>query len=345
MVGIDLLLLIAAILVIISILIAKIFHNIDIPTMLLFIGVGIVAGSEGIGGLEFADYDLARSIGIIALIFILFSGGLDTDWNSSRKVLFPSIILSTVGVLITSLIIGLFVMLLFDSSLIWGILVGAIISSTDAAAVFSIISNRNIGLKGRLKPLLEFESGSNDPMAVFLTIGMIELIIHPEKSFWEIILLFVIQMGLGGILGIIGGRLLGIIINKINLFYEGLYPIFTLAFILFIYSLTAVFQGSGFLAIYLAGIVLGNMDFVHKRSLKRFFDGFSVLSHITMFLTLGLLLFPSDLLEVAGIGLLLSLIIILLARPLAVFLTLFPFGFSTKEKLFVSWVGLKGLCP
>ena len=345
MIAIDYLLLIGSVLVLTSIVFAKLLDNIGVPTLLLFIGVGMLAGSEGFGGIYFNDASLAQSIGIISLLFILFSGGLDTNWSESKQVLKPAFILATAGVLLTAVIIGIFVMFIFNTSFLWGMLIGSIISSTDAAAVFSILRVGNIGLKDKLKPLLELESGSNDPMAVFLTIGTIELLLSPDKSFSSLILIFVFQIGLGILLGLGGGKIMAYFVNKLKFFYEGIYPVFALSLAMLIYSLTAVIGGSGFLAIYIAGIILGNVQFVHKKALIRFFDGLAVLSQITMFLALGLLVYPSRLVEVIGLGLLLSGILIFIARPLSVFITLIPFKFSLKEKLFTSWVGLRGAVP
>ena len=345
MATIDILLLIGTILIIASILIAKLFHNIGIPTLLLFILVGMLAGSEGIGGIYFDDAQLAQSIGIIALVLILFSGGLDTNWSESKVVLKPALFLATVGVFITAIIIGIFVMLIFNTSFLWGLLIGSIISSTDASAVFSILRTGNIELKGKIKPLLELESGSNDPMAVFLTIGTIDLLLLPDGTFLHIASIFFIQLGVGSVLGFLGGKLMVYLINKLNFFYEGIYPVFALSIALFIYSLTSVIGGSGFLAIYIAGIILGNANFIHKRTLVRFFDGLSVLGQIAMFLSLGLLVFPSDLTRIMGVGLLLSGILIFIARPISIFITLIPFKFNIKEKIFASWVGLRGAVP
>lgn len=345
MATIDILLLIGATLIIASILIAKMLHNIGIPTLLLFILVGMLAGSEGIGGIYFDDAQLAQSIGIISLVLILFSGGLDTNWSESRIVLKPSLLLATVGVLITALVIAISVMLIFKTTFLWGLLIGSIISSTDASAVFSILRTGNLELKGKIKPLLELESGSNDPMAVFLTIGTIDLILMPGGTVLHIISIFFLQAGIGAALGFSGGKLMTYLINKLNLFYEGLYPVFALSIALLIYSLTSVIGGSGFLAIYIAGIILGNANFVHKRTLIRFFDGLSVLGQIAMFLSLGLLVFPSDLIRITGVGLLLSAILIFVARPVSIFITLFPFKFNIKEKIFASWVGLRGAVP
>jgi cell volume regulation protein A len=343
--SIDYLLLIGAVLILISIISAKFFHNIGIPTLLLFIGVGMLAGSEGLGGIYFDDAKLAQSIGIISLVFILFSGGLETNWSESKQILKPAFLLASLGVLLTATIIGLFIMWILDTSFLWGFLVGSIISSTDAAAVFSVLRAGNINLKSRLKLLLEFESGSNDPMAIFLTIGTIELLLAPETSFLNLILLFSLQIGLGAGIGIIGGNLIVYLLNRLNFLTEGIYPIFALAISILVYSLTAVLGGSGFLAIYIAGIIMGNMQFIHKKSLIRFFDGLAVLSQIAMFLTLGLLVFPSELLKVVGVGLLLSFILIFVARPISVFLTLLPFKLPFKEKVFTSWVGLRGAVP
>lgn len=345
MATIDLLLLIGAILIIISILIAKVFHNIGIPRMLLFIVVGMLAGSEGIGGIYFDDALLAQSIGIIALVFILFSGGLDTNWTESKAIFKPAFLLATIGVLITAIVIGICVMLILNTSFLWGLLVGSIVSSTDAAAVFSVLRSGNLELKGKLKPLLELESGSNDPMAVFLTIGTIDLLLLPDGTFLHIAFIFLNQVGFGIVLGFLGGKAMVYLINKINFFYEGVYTIFALSIALLIYSLTSVIGGSGFLAIYIAGIILGNVGFVHKKTIIRFFDGLSWLSHIAMFLTLGLLVFPSDLIPIIGIGFLLSAILIFIARPVSIFITLVPFKFNLKEKVFISWIGLRGAVP
>lgn len=345
MITIDYLLFIASILIIISILFTKLLDNIGIPTLLLFIGVGILAGSEGIGGIFFNNTSLAQSIGILALVFILFSGGLSTSWHDSKKIIKPAISLATIGVLITAFTIAVFVMLIFKTSFLWGLLIGSVISSTDAAAVFSILSSNNIGLKNNLKPLLELESGSNDPMAVFLTIGTIELILAPQKTIFNLILFFLLQMGLGTLIGILGGKLMVFLTNKLKLFYEGIYPVFTLAMAALIYSLTSVLEGSGFLAVYIAGIIMGNSQFIQKKTVIRFFDGLSMLSQISMFLTLGLLVFPSQIIKIYGLGLLLSIVLIFLARPLSVFISLLPFKFNFKEKLFISWIGLRGAVP
>lgn len=342
---IEFYILIIAILILISTLLAKALDNVGVPTLLLFIGVGMLAGSEGPGGIYFDNTALTQSIGIVALMFILFAGGLDTDWKSAKNILGPAFSLATVGVIITAGIIGVIIHLVFNVDLLLGILIGSIISSTDAAAVFSILRSKNVSLKGDMKPLLELESGSNDPMAVFLTIGTIQLINHPATNIWEIVLMFFSQMGIGAVTGFLLGKVMIFSINKLRFSYEGVYPVFALSVCMITFSLTNVIGGSGFLAIYVAGIIIGNGEFIHKKSLIRFFDGLSVLSQIMMFLTLGLLVFPSKLLNIIGIGFLIAFALMLVARPISVFITLIPFKFNLKEKLFISWVGLRGAVP
>ena len=343
--GIDYLLLTGAILLLISILIAKSLDKIGIPTLLLFIGIGMLAGSEGLGGIYFDDPSLAQSIGIIALVFILFSGGLDTNWKETKITIKPAFTLATLGVVITAVIIALFVMLIFKTTFLWGLLVGSIISSTDAAAVFSILRVGNVNLKNDLQPTLELESGSNDPMAVFLTVGTIELLLNADKSFFDLLLYFVLQFAIGALIGLTFGKLMVYLINKLKFSYEGVYPVFALAICFLIYSIPPVIGGSGFLAIYIAGIIVGNSKIVHQKALVRFFDGLAVLSQIAMFLTLGLLVFPSRLMDVLWTGLLVSAILIFVARPISVFITLIPFKYNLKEKTFISWVGLRGAVP
>jgi potassium/hydrogen antiporter len=342
---IDFLLLSGSLLVIISLIIAKFSDNIGVPTLLLFIIVGMLAGSEGPGGIYFDDASLAQSVGIIALIFILFSGGLDTNWMETRLAVKPALLLSTTGVFLTALIVALFITIIFQVDFMWGFLIGSIISSTDAAAVFSILRTRKITFKGELRPLLEFESGSNDPMAIFLTIGSIEILRNPETGFFAILLMFIMQMGIGGAMGFALGKLIVYSINKIKFNYGGIYPVYVIAMSLLVYSATAVLGGSGFLAVYIAGIIVGNSIIVHKNGTKRFFDGLAVLSQISMFLTLGLLVFPSELMDITFTGLLIALILIVIARPASVFLSLMFFKFGVKEKLLISWIGLRGAVP
>ncbi len=343
--GLDYLLISGAILIILSIALAKIFDNLGVPTLILFLTLGMLAGSEGIGGIYFDDANLAQSIGIIALIFILFSGGLDTNRQDIKPVLFQAISLATIGVFISAVIVGSIAAYLLNIDLKYGLLLGAIISSTDAAAVFNVLRSKNVSLKKNLKPLLELESGCNDPMAIFLTIGIIQFIQEPSTDFWSFLWLFILQFGLGGIVGLSMGQLIVYLMNKIKFDYEGIYPVLFLAFAGMVYAATNIIGGSGFLAVYLAGVIVGNKEFVHKKSLKRFFDGLAWLSQIGMFLTLGLLVFPSKLLAITGIGLILSAVLMFIARPIAVLFSLIFSKIGLKEKLFTSWVGLRGAVP
>jgi len=288
MITIESLLLISSILILLSIGIAKLFHNLGVPTLIIFIGIGMLAGSEGPGGIYFNDPILAQSIGIIALIIILFAGGLETKWSSVKNIVAPAAWLATAGVLFTAISLGLFISYIFNLSLLTGLLIASIISSTDAAAVFSILRSKNISLKGEIQPLLELESGSNDPMAVFLTIGIIQLILIPEKNIFDIILFFFFQMGLGAVIGFISGKLIVFLLNRLKFSYEGIYPVFLLSFIVMTFGITAYFNGSGFLAVYILGIITANNLFVQKRDMTSLFHELTWLSHIAMFVTLGL---------------------------------------------------------
>lgn len=335
----------AAGLLLISVLVSKISDRFGVPALLLFLGLGMLAGSDGPGGIYFDNPAIAQFIGVIALVLILFSGGLDTEINQVRAVLKEGVLLSTLGVLITALITGWVCIALLDLPPLVGLLMGAIVSSTDAAAVFSVLRSKGISLKGHLKPLLELESGSNDPMAIFLTVGLIQLIQFPQRSPLNLIGLFFLQMLVGAVIGLLMGRLTVWLINHIRLGYEGLYPVLSLALVFLTFGLTSILGGSGFLAVYLTGIVLGNREFIHRRSLLRFHDGLAWLMQITMFLTLGLLVFPSRLVPVAGSGLLIAAALMLIARPVSIFITLPGRRFNTREKLFLSWVGLRGAVP
>lgn len=339
-------LLLGSILLFISIIASKTSFRFGVPTLLLFLAVGMLAGSEGPGGIYFDDPKLAQFIGIGALTLILFSGGMDTKIESIRPALKNGIALATLGVLITAISVGTFAAWILEIPVVMGMLLGAIISSTDAAAVFSILRTRNVGLKGTLRPLLEFESGSNDPMAYFLTISFVELVMNPETSVFMLIPKFVKGMAIGAACGFGGGKLMTYIINKIKLEVDGLYPVLVLALVFFLFSFTEAIGGNGFLAIYTAGILLGNSNIIHKKSLIKFFDGWSWLMQIILFLTLGLLVFPSQIVPIAGEGLLISIFLILVARPLAVFTTLFfSKDINTRKKFFISWVGLRGAAP
>lgn len=342
---ISIYLLVASLLIGISVFSSKISERFGIPALLIFLGIGMIAGSDGLNIIFFDDYELAQYLGIIALAYILFSGGLDTDWEKVRPIAVPGALLSTVGVLVSALVVGFIATLILDISIYQGILLGAIISSTDAAAVFSVLRSRDIGFKGRLQELIEFESGTNDPMAILLTIGMIQWITIPETNFLSLLGLFSSQMILGLVFGYLFGKAAIWIINHINLDIDGLYQVLALAFAPLVYAITDLLGGSGFLAAYITGLVMGNSTLVHKHSLMNFFDGIGWLMQIGMFLTLGLLVFPTEIIAVSGTGIIVALILIFLARPISIFATLLFSKFSVSEKLLVSWVGLRGAVP
>lgn len=337
--------LIGSLLLLISILAGKTSYKFGVPTLILFLTVGMLAGSEGLGGIHFDDPQLAQFVGIVSLNFILFSGGLDTNWKSIKPVLWHGISLSTLGVLFTALSLGTFVWLITDFTIYEALLLGSIVSSTDAAAVFSILRSKNMALKANLRPTLELESGSNDPMAYFLTIAFLGLVVNQDQSILSIIPLFLKQILIGAALGFAFGKLSKMVINRITLDFEGLYPVLGIALMFVTFSATDRLGGNGFLAVYLSAVYLGNQDLIHKRTIMRFFDGLAWLMQIVLFLTLGLLVFPSDIVPILGLGVLISVFLIFIARPLAVWLSLSPFKMKTRRRWYISWVGLRGAVP
>jgi cell volume regulation protein A len=338
-------LLIGSLLLLISILAGKTSYKFGVPTLVLFLLVGILAGSEGIGKINFDDPQIAQFIGIVALNFILFSGGLDTSWKSIKPVVWQGVSLSTLGVLLTALSVGVFVWFITDFTIYEGLLLGAIVSSTDAAAVFSILRAKNLALKSNLRPTLELESGSNDPMAYFLTIAFLGLVINQDKSIYSIIPLFLQQILIGAALGFLFGKLSKKLINRIRLDFEGLYPVLAIALMFITFSATNFFGGNGFLAVYLSAVYLGNHDIIHKRTIMKMFDGLAWLMQIVLFLTLGLLVYPSQVLPVVGIGIFVSVFLILIARPVSVFISLMFFKMKMRRRFYISWVGLRGAVP
>ncbi|MFP5384685.1 MAG: potassium/proton antiporter [Bacteriovoracia bacterium] len=338
-------LLVVSILLICSVLSSKISSKIGVPTLLLFLGIGMLAGSEGPGGIDFTNYPLAYAIGSICLAIIIFDGGMRTDWKSVQPVLKTGISLSVFGTILTALFTGLFAYSIFNLNLAEAFLLGSIISSTDAAAVFSILKSRNLTLKGHLKKTLEFEAGSNDPIAVFLTVSVLTFITSPEAGIFIFLKLFVTQAILGLICGLFVGKGVQWLINNVGIEYEGLYSVLLLGLIFFLFSLTTLLEGSGFLAVYVAGLVLGNLKILHKESIIKFQDGIAWIAQITVFLTLGLLVFPSNLFEVWKEGLILALFLMFIARPLSVLIAGKGKFFSWREKTLVSWVGLRGVAP
>jgi potassium/hydrogen antiporter len=342
---IENILLVGSLLLFISIIAGKTSYKFGVPTLLLFLAIGMLAGSEGIGGIHFDDPKIAQFIGIVALNFILFSGGLDTNWTSVKPILREGLVLSSIGVLLTAVSLGTFVWWVTDFTIYESMLLGSIVSSTDAAAVFSVLRSKSLALKTNLRSTLEMESGSNDPMAYVLTIAFLTLVIHQDQSIVSIIPLFLQQMIFGGIAGFAFGRLSKFIINKIKLDFEGLYPVLAIALMFITFSATDFVGGNGFLAIYICAVYLGNQDLIHKKTILKMYDGLAWLMQIVLFLTLGLLVFPTEVFPVIGIGLLISLFLIIIARPVSVFLSLIFFKMRLRRRFYISWVGLRGAVP
>ena len=346
-------LLIGSILLFVSILVGKTGYRFGVPSLLLFLLVGMFFGSDGLG-LQFHNAAEAQFIGMVALCVILFSGGMDTGLRHIRPILAPGIVLSTVGVLLTALLTGVFIWWISGMSwsniyfpLTTSLLLAATMSSTDSASVFAILRSQKINLKHNLRPMLELESGSNDPMAYMLTIVLIQLSASAGMGVGEVALSFVVQFAVGALSGYVLGRLAVLMLNRLNIDNQALYPILLLAFVFFTYSFTDLLAGNGYLAVYLAGIVVGNHKIKHRREVLTFMDGLTWLGQIIMFLCLGLLVNPHEMLDVAVVATLIGVFMIVVGRPLSVLLCLLPFGrrFTWRSRLFVSWVGLRGAVP
>jgi len=335
----------AAALMFVSVVSSKLSERFAVPVLLLFLAIGMLAGSEGIGKIYFDNAQLAKSIGIVALIFIIFSGGLDTDWKDTKSIIWPGILLSTLGVLLTAIITGVFAVYILKFTLLQGLLLGSIVSSTDAAAVFAILRSKRISLKKSLKPLLEFESGSNDPMAVFLTLGFIGLLTVRNMNFASLVPRFVMDMGIGALVGFFMAKAIIFFVRNLKLDYGGLYPVVTISLVLFTYTIAVLLKGNGILAVYLAGLGLGQSEFSNKKMIAKFHDGLAWICQIAMFVTLGLLVYPSHIIPLIGAGLLLTVLLMVVARPLSVFLCLLPFKMGPREKSMIAWVGLRGSVP
>lgn len=345
MVSIETILLLAACLLILSVLASKASGKLGVPSLVLFLVIGMLAGSDGPGRIHFDDAYLAQSLGVVALVIILFSGGLATNYKKIRPVIWQGLSLSTLGVLFTAVLVGLFSTYVLGFSAKEGMLLGAIVSSTDAAAVFTVLRSSNVSLKRRTKDLLELESGSNDPMSVFLTTVIIQMLTNPGDGFLDYVPDFFLQMLVGGAVGYGLGRLGVHLLNRIKLEFEGLYLVLVLGWIALVYGLSDYLRGNGFLSVYVAGFVMGNRQFIFKTSIVRFQDGLAWLMQIVMFLVLGLLVYPHRLGGIVGIGSLSAVFLIFIARPVGINLALLFSRVSWRERLLLSWVGLRGAVP
>ena len=339
--------LVAGLLFFLSLIAGTVSERTRIPALLLFLGIGMLAGGDGPGGLPFDDAPFTNWIGTVALAFILFSGGFATRWRDIRPIVVRGVLFSTLGVMLTAVTMAGLIALIPGFSFKDGFLLGAIVSSTDAAAVFSILRTQKLGLKGSLKPLLEFESGSNDPMAVFLTLAVLQWIRAPGAPFGDMLLLFLAQMIFGGVMGVLMGRLACFLIQRLRVENEALYPVWGISIVLATFGLAQSVRGNGYLAVYVCGVVMGEGDFLYKYSLERFHDAFAWLMQIAMFLVLGLLVNPGELINgsVVGVGFLVSALLMFVARPLAVLICSIRSDFSLRERLFISWTGLRGAVP
>jgi cell volume regulation protein A len=342
---IDQIILLAAVLILLGIISSQLSARLGLPVLVLFLLVGMLAGEDGPGGILFDNAKAAHSLGTLALAMILFDGGLQTPLKAIKLVWKPASALATLGVLITGAVTGYAAFYILDLPLLQGMLLGAIVGSTDAAAVFALLRNAGVHLNTKLKATLEIESASNDPMAIFLTIGLLEILVNDLEPGTSLLIMFLKQMGLGAIVGLATGWLSLQLINRIQLSAAGLYPVLVASCGLLSFGITANIGGSGFLAVFITGVVIGNSRFVFQRSTFLFHDGLAWLSQITMFVVLGLLITPSSLLDVWFEGLLIALVLIFIARPIAVVPILAIFGFNLREITLVSWVGLRGSVP
>lgn len=320
-------------------------YRFGVPVILFFVFAGVLAGSEGVGGIEFENYPLAQLVGTLSLVVILFDGGFHTDRKLFRIGLGPGMVLATLGTFAAAALVGAFAVVVFGFSWTEGLLLGSVVSSTDAAAVFATLRKQNLALKKRVQSVLEIESSSNDPPAVYLTVALTALLLRGQTPGWSLLGGFLLQMGLGLALGLLGGYGAAWMLKRLRFDLPSLYPLLALVAAWFIFAATNLVYGSGFLAVYVAAVVLGNEALPFKSLISRALDGFSWLAQILMFFTLGLLVFPSRLWEVAVPAIGLGFFLIFVARPLATALLLTRSGLDLRERALVSWAGLRGAVP
>ncbi|MBM3468805.1 MAG: potassium/proton antiporter [Alphaproteobacteria bacterium] len=343
--GLDMWVLIISLLILLAIFASDLSRRLKIPAPLLFLCTGMLAGSDGIGGIYFDNVEVAQHIGIIALSFSLFSGGLDTHWNLIKPIFWPGFALSTIGVIISTTLVALFSYFILDFTFLEGLLLGAIVSATDAAAIFSFFRSRYFQLKREVRLLVEFESGSNDPMAILLVFIILQMMQNPKFTGLGLSVIFICQITGGISVALLVGKMAVFLFRKMKLEYRELYPVFTISLVLLAYGAASAIGGSGFLATYLLGIVLYQHEFHHKYNIKRFHEALTWLCEISMFLVLGLLVFPTQLHEVFDHDLTLPFFLIFVARPISVFASLIFSHYSVKEKILISWLGLRGAVP
>ena len=334
------LMIISGLVLLICITSSKMLYKFGVPMLLIFIVLGMLFGSDGIVGLYFDNYDLTSTLCSIALVFIMFYGGFGTNWKMAKPVAKQSILMSTFGVIITSLLTGVFCYFILNTSLLEGLLIGSIVGSTDAASVFTILRSQKLNLKSEIASLLEVESGSNDPIAYMMTLSIV--MIMSSGLSWSIVPMILKQIIFGILLGAVLAKATVFIIRRANFELEGFYSIFIIAIAILAYALSEFIGGNGYLSVYIAGIILGNSKIPHKKSLVAFFDGISWIMQIMLFFMLGLLSFPSRLPQVIGVSILISIFMIFIARPIATHVILRGFKTPIKEQILISWVGLRG---
>ncbi|MGB5779337.1 MAG: potassium/proton antiporter [Allopontixanthobacter sediminis] len=339
-------LLLLGVLLLTTVLAGSLSSRFGMPALIGFLGLGMLAGVDGPGGIAFDNFEVAQAVGMASLVFILFSGGLDTDWKDARRVAAPALVLASAGVMISAGIVAVSAVFLLDVDPAQAALLGAIIASTDAAAVFAILRSTGLDLHGDVAALIEVESGSNDPMAIFLVGAVLLFMAEPGASAFKLVPDFIVQMLMGALVGVGAGYAMPAILKRGGYRQGGLAFVISIAAALIAFGAAELLSGNGFLAAYLAGLVAGNQHYAAKRTVSTFQDGMAWLAQVTMFLTLGLLVTPSQIEPVILPGLAITAILMFVARPLSVFLCLAPFrGFGWRAKLFVSWAGLRGAVP
>lgn len=342
----ELLFFVVGLLLVLTVLAGSFSSRFGLPALLGFLALGMLAGADGPGRIRFDDHATAQGVGVLCLIFILFSGGLDTHWKSVRRATLPALALATVGVVVSAAVVAIAAMWLLGFSPLQGFLLGSVIASTDAAAVFAILRSNGLPLRDEVRSLIELESGSNDPMAIFLVGAALLLIAAPDTSVVSLVPEFLMQMAVGAGVGFAIGMGMPLLLRRAQLHVGGLSLVISIAAALLGFGLAGLVGGNGFLASYVAGIVAGNRAFPDKETVSLFQDGLAWLAQVVMFLTLGLLVYPTEILDVAGPGLAVTAVLMLVARPLSVFITLAPFrAYGWRAKLFVSWAGLRGAVP
>ncbi|MDR2966467.1 MAG: potassium/proton antiporter [Methanobacteriaceae archaeon] len=345
MIGIEYILLGVGILLFISVILSRVTSLLDIPTLILFLLIGLFLDLTAVFEPSIQNYTTIQNISIFVLIIIMFSGGLDTDIKKMKPIASIGVSLSTFGVLITAFVTGLFIHFIIGFDLILSFLIGSVVSSTDAAAVFSIFKSGEIKLKDDLSNILELESATNDPMAYILTITFLFLMLHPTTSILNAILMFIQSLALGSIIGYLSGKMSSKLVEKVNLDIDGLYPVLLISLAILTFSCAELIGANGFLAVYIAALLIGNSKIPNKESQISFFDGMGWLTQIIMFIVLGLFVFPEQLLKTGGISLAITFAMIFISRPVAVFTSLIPFKVKLKNKIFISWTGIKGAVP